>query len=89
MSSQDQPQDQQVDAEEPEDLADEHQPGDAGETKGKDEPDDERIAHITERIDKARGQAEDAGVLIDPDEEHYADSGNTETEDDQTIVPPG
>jgi hypothetical protein len=52
-------------------------------------PDEQRIADVGERIDKARNQAEDAGVLVDEDEEHFADSGATESEDDQTIVPPG
>jgi len=52
-------------------------------------PDDERIARIGERIDKARSQAEDAGVLVDEDEGHFADSGVTDDEDDQTIAPPG
>jgi hypothetical protein len=54
-----------------------------------DRPNDERIAQVSDRIDKARAQAEDAGVLVDEDEETFADSGVTETEDDQTIAPPG
>ncbi len=56
---------------------------------GTDEPEEERIAELTEHIDKARSQAEEAGVLVDTDEEHYADSGATGPEDDQTITPPG
>ena len=52
-------------------------------------PDPERLEQIGARIDKARGQAADAGVLIDPDEERYADSGNNPSADDQTITPPG
>ena len=44
---------------------------------------------MSDRIDKARAQAEDAGVLVEENEETFADSGVTETEDDQTIAPPG
>jgi len=51
--------------------------------------DDERLEQLTERIDKARDRAEEAGVLVDTDEAKYADSGATEEEDDQTITPPG
>jgi hypothetical protein len=57
--------------------------------KADDAPDGDRIARVAERIDKARSQAQDAGVLVEEDEEHFADSGATETEDDQTIAPPG
>jgi len=52
-------------------------------------PDESRIDQITERIDKARSMAEDNGVLVDEDEETFAESGATEEEDDQTIAPPG
>lgn len=64
---------------------------DAAEGDGDDAPptEDERIEAITERIDKARAQAEEAGVLVDTDEARYADSGATEDDDDQTITPPG
>lgn len=62
-------------------------------SEGKDEPspvsEEERIGQITERIDKARSKAEEAGVLVDEDEEEYVDSGATEEDDDQTIAPPG
>ena len=51
--------------------------------------DPERLDQIGERIDKARSQAVDAGVLIDPDEERYDDSGANPSADDQTITPPG
>jgi hypothetical protein len=90
MSSQDQSQDQQADAEEPDAEVDEQQAASASPAPGQgDGEDDERIAEITERIDKARSRAEDAGVVLDTDEEHFADSGATESEDDQTIAPPG
>lgn len=52
------------------------------------EPDSERLEQLDERIDGARKTAEDADVLIDPDEQRYADSGETKEEDDQTITPP-
>ena len=62
-----------------------------------DTPDAERLDQIDERIDKARSRAEDAGILVDEHEEElaeehdeeFADSGATESEDDQTIAPPG
>jgi hypothetical protein len=50
---------------------------------------DDPLERITERIDKARAQAEDAGVIDDTEEEYFAESGATEVEDDQTIAPPG
>jgi hypothetical protein len=60
-------------------------------------PDAERLDQIDERIDKARSQAEDAGILVDEhtdapvgeNAEEYADSGATPAADDQTIAPPG
>lgn len=53
------------------------------------EPDD--LAQVGERIDKARAQAEEAGVLADDDEDAYVESGSDRSEDldDQTITPPG
>jgi len=55
-----------------------------------DTPDPERLDQLDERIDKARSKAEDAGVLADPDEETFAESGTIgEDQDDQTIAPPG
>jgi hypothetical protein len=50
---------------------------------------DARIEAVTERIDKARTQAEETGVLVDEDEETFVESGATEEADDQTIAPPG
>jgi hypothetical protein len=61
------------------DDADEHRPP----------TQDERLEQVTERIEKARAQAEEAGVLEDNEEEEYVESGATEEEDDQTITPPG
>jgi phage shock protein A len=58
-----------------------------------DTPDAERLKQIDERIDKARSQAEDAGILVDEpvgeNAEEFADSGATPAADDQTIAPPG
>lgn len=80
MSSQEQPEEQTSADETAED-----------EPEDKDTPptDDERIEQLTERIEKARTQAEDAGVIEDTDDEAYVESGATEEEDDQTIAPPG
>jgi len=55
-----------------------------------DTPDPDRLDQLDERIDKARSKAEDAGVLVDPDEETFAESGTVGSDqDDQTIAPPG
>ena len=52
--------------------------------------DDERIERIQEEIDHARRAAEEADILEDPDEPHFADSGTiAREEDDQQIAPPG
>ena len=51
---------------------------------------DERLEQVSERIDKARTRAEEAGVLVDEGEEkEFVESRATEEEDDQTIAPPG
>jgi hypothetical protein len=81
-------------AEEPENRAPEAPDGDAGEGDDGEEEDrppteDERLEQLTDRIEKARTQAEEAGVLVDDDAEEYVESGATEEEDDQTITPPG
>ena len=90
MSSQEQPEDQP-----PADEMAEEEPS-AGAEGTEEEPDDDeppteedRIEQLTERIEKARTRAEDAGVIEDSDEEEYVESGATEDEDDQTITPPG
>ena len=55
-----------------------------------DQPDDDRLDDLGERIDEARRTAEDADVLVDEDEPTFADSGDRGSgEDDQTIAPPG
>jgi hypothetical protein len=54
-----------------------------------DQPDDDRLDDLGERIDEARRTAEDADVLVDEDEPTFADSGEHPSEDDQTIAPPG
>ena len=52
--------------------------------------DDSGLDAIEDHIDKARKDAEDAGILDDPDEQKYYESGEEgRAEDDQTIVPPG
>jgi hypothetical protein len=98
MSSQDQagddqPHDEQPDDEQPAaEQPDAGQPDDerpAGDRPDDEQPQDERIAEVAEHIDKARSQAEDAGILVDPDAETFADSGTTDSQDDQTIAPPG
>lgn len=58
-------------------------------SSSEDTPDEDRLDQLTEQIDKARSTAEDAGVLVDEDEETFAESGAKEEEDDQTIAPPG
>ena len=58
------------------------------EQSARSEPDSERLEQLDESIDSARKTAEDADVLIDPDEPRYVDSGETEDVDDQTITPP-
>ncbi|MBW3645418.1 MAG: hypothetical protein KY441_07945, partial [Actinobacteria bacterium] len=50
--------------------------------------DAERFEQLDQRIESARKTAEDADVLIDPDEPRYVESGETEDADDQTITPP-
>ena len=50
--------------------------------------DDPRLDAVEEKIEKARQDAEDAGILEDPDEPRYYESG-ADGGDDQTITPPG
>ena len=51
---------------------------------------DERIEQVEDEIEQARGAAEDADVLDDPDERRFVDSGTIgREEDDQQIAPPG
>jgi hypothetical protein len=51
-------------------------------------PDDERLDEVQDGIDHARKTAEDADVLIDPDEPRFYQSGDDADQDDQTIAPP-
>ena len=52
--------------------------------------DDPRLADVDESIGNARDAAEDAGIIEDPDEPKYYESGTEGEElDDQTIAPPG
>jgi hypothetical protein len=83
MSSQEQPGDQP-----PADETADDEPS-ADDEEDTPPTDEERIEQVTERIDKARARAEEAGILEDTDEEEYVESGATEEEDDQTITPPG
>jgi hypothetical protein len=103
MSSQGEPEDQQADDQDG--AGDDQEAAQAGsaeneqgdetppteDEQGDEKPptEDERIEQITERIEKARTQAEESGVLVDHDEEEFVQSGATEEEDDQTIAPPG
>jgi hypothetical protein len=93
MSTQDQTEDREPDDGEDVDQEPEDATSAGGDTEPEPEPgppaEDAKIEAITERIEKARTQAEEAGVLVDEDEETYVESGVTEEEDDQTITPPG
>jgi hypothetical protein len=105
MSSQEEPEDQppadqtaedqpspeaeNADEQPSEDRPPETAGGDDDDDDGKPPTEDERIEALTERIEKARTKAEDAGVIDDPDAEEYVESGASEEEDDQTIAPPG
>ena len=51
---------------------------------------DPRIDQVEKDIAKARDEAEDAGILEDPDEPKFHESGTIGRElDDQQIAPPG
>lgn len=51
---------------------------------------DERLEKVGEKIEQARREAEDAGILDDPDEPKYYESGDLgKDQDDQEIAPPG
>ena len=52
--------------------------------------DDSRLEQVEKQIAEARKDAEDAGILEDPEEPKFYESGEIgEEQDDQTIVPPG
>jgi len=95
MSTQETTEEEQAE-EETEETSEEEKTSEEAEASGKpeeaaqpDDPEKARLDEVTERIDKARAQAEDAGVLVEEDEETFVESGDTEPEDDQTIAPPG
>ena len=50
---------------------------------------DDKLDELGERIDSARETAEDAGVIDDPDEPKFYETGEASDIDDQTIAPPG
>lgn len=50
---------------------------------------EDRIEQVQEEIDRAREKAKAAGVLRDPEEPKYYESGELSDSDDQTITPPG
>ena len=51
---------------------------------------DERLDQVEQDIADARNQAEDAGILEDPDEPRFHESGEIGRDlDDQQIAPPG
>ena len=50
---------------------------------------DEKLDHVEQDIEHARDQAEDAGILDDPDEPKFYETGELSDIDDQTIAPPG
>ena len=71
---------------------------DGADAEDKPPTDEERLEQLGERIDKARSQAEEAGVLVDEEEaegrdvhgeEEFVESGASDDQDDQTIAPPG
>lgn len=52
--------------------------------------DEKQIEKIEHDIEHARKTAEEAGIIDDPDEIHFYESGDIKPElDDQTIAPPG
>jgi hypothetical protein len=52
--------------------------------------DEDPIQKIEKDIEKARKEAEDAGIIEDPDEPKYYESGTVGRDlDDQQITPPG
>jgi hypothetical protein len=59
------------------------------EAPGDEAPSQERLQQLQDDIDHARKTAEDADVLIDPDEPRFYQSGEKPDEDDQAIAPPG
>ncbi len=53
-------------------------------------PDEERLQQLQHDIDAARSRAEDADIVVEPDEHRFYESGDQDDDlDDQTIAPPG
>ena len=79
-----------TDDEQSDQQADEPSDDEQSEEEQSDGPtsDSERFEQLDRRIESARKTAEDADVLIDPDEPRYVESGEAEDADDQTITPP-
>ena len=51
---------------------------------------DDRLDQVEEEIGAARSTAEDAGILEDPDEPTFHESGELGREaDDEQVAPPG
>lgn len=50
---------------------------------------DDEVADLDEDIERARRKAEDAGIVDDPDEPKFHETGELSDIDDQTIAPPG
>ena len=75
------------------DDRDDDQGSDRGSDQGsdRDDPDEARLEQLQERIDAARGQADEALAGAFPEEEEkFEESGEVgEEDDDQTIAPPG
>jgi hypothetical protein len=54
------------------------------------EPSQDRLDDLQRSIDDARDRAEDDGIIEDPDEPKYHESGTIRPDlDDQAITPPG
>ena len=50
---------------------------------------DDRLDELGKKIDTTRETAEDAGIIEDPDEPKFYETGDASDVDDQTIAPPG
>jgi hypothetical protein len=50
---------------------------------------DNRLDDLQQDIDQARDTAEEAGIIPDPDEPKFYETGELSDIDDQTIAPPG
>jgi hypothetical protein len=50
---------------------------------------EDRLEKVQQEIDQARKEAQDAGILDDPEERRFYETGELSDMDDQTIAPPG